>query len=94
HIADVGNMHKVEVGDAQSIFKMNNAGVIDLIGTDKITLKVGSSSIEITKNAITVKADTVNIEGVSLTNVGKAAGNPGMVVDGNVTIKGAQVDIN
>ncbi|QIY90832.1 type VI secretion system Vgr family protein [Chryseobacterium gallinarum] len=94
HIADVGNTHKVEVGKGKSVFKMDNAGVIDLTGAQKISIKVGSSSIEITKDTITVKADTVNIEGVSITNVGKAKGNPGMVVDGNVTIKGGQVDIN
>ncbi|WP_435384133.1 bacteriophage T4 gp5 trimerisation domain-containing protein [Chryseobacterium tructae] len=94
HTADVGNTHKVDVGKGKSVFKMDNAGVIDLTGAEKITIKVGNSSIEISKTAITVKADTVNIEGISLTNVGKKAGNPGIVIDGNVTVKGAQVDIN
>ncbi|MCQ9637709.1 phage baseplate assembly protein V [Chryseobacterium sp. WG23] len=91
---NVGCKHTTNVGEGQSILTMGNDGVIDLKGAEKVTLKVGSSSIEITKDQITVKADTVNIEGVSITNVGKAKGSPGMVVDNNVTIKGTQVDIN
>ncbi|AZA82588.1 Vgr family protein [Chryseobacterium lactis] len=91
---NVGCKHTTDVGKGQSILTMGSDGVIDLNGAAKVTLKVGTSSIEITKDTITVKADTVKIEGKSLTNIGRENGTPGMVIDDNVTIKGGQVDIN
>lgn len=91
---NVGSKHTTDVGEGQSVLTMGKDGVIDLSGAEKVTLKVGESYIEITGTSITVKSDTVNIEGVTTTNVGKKGGSPGMVVDSNVTIKGGQVDIN
>ena len=89
-----GATHCTDVGKGQSVLTMGKDGVIDLNGATKVTLKVGDSYIEITGSSITVKSQTVNIEGVSTTNVGKKGGSPGMVVNSNVTIKGGQVDIN
>ena len=94
HNIDVGNTHTTDVGKGASKLTMSNGGVIELSGNSSITLKVGSSSIVIDGTSITVKAETVNIEGTSTTSVGKAGGNPGMVVTSNVVIKGGEVDIN
>lgn len=91
---NVGCKHTTDVGEGQSILTMGNDGVIDLNGATKVTLKVGESYIEITGTSITIKSQTVNIEGTSTTNVGKKDGNPGMVVNSNVKIRGGQVDIN
>jgi type VI secretion system secreted protein VgrG len=85
HIADVGNTHKVSVGGENSVFKMDNAGVIDLTGIDKITLKVGSSEIVITGTKITVTSAEVEIKG---TGAAKA------VFNGSTTITGTTVEIN
>lgn len=90
----VGCKHTTDVGKGQSVLTMGKDGVIDLSGAEKVTLKVGESYIEITGTSITVKSDTVHIEGVTTTNVGKKGGSPGMVVNSNVIIKGGQVDIN
>jgi len=84
HIADVGNTHKVEVGKGKSVFTMDNAGVIDLTGIDKITLKVGSSEIIITGTKISVTSSEVDIK----------AGNATANFKGNTKITGGQVDIN
>jgi phage baseplate assembly protein gpV len=43
---------------------------------------------------VTIEGTTTKIIGNTLTEVGKPKGTTGMVVDGNVTIKGGQVDIN
>ncbi|WP_100077532.1 type VI secretion system Vgr family protein [Chryseobacterium camelliae] len=91
---NAGSKHCTDVGKGQSILNMDKNGVIDLNGATKVTLKVGESYIEITGTAITIKSDTVNVEGGTLTNVGKTGGSPGMVVNSNVTITGGQVDIN
>ncbi|WP_294219549.1 phage baseplate assembly protein V [uncultured Chryseobacterium sp.] len=91
---NAGSKHCTDVGKGQSILTMDKNGVIDLNGATKVTLKVGESYIEITGTAITIKSDTVNVEGGTLTNVGKTGGSPGMVVNSNVTITGEQVDIN
>ncbi|MDR6516581.1 uncharacterized protein involved in type VI secretion and phage assembly [Chryseobacterium camelliae] len=91
---NAGSKHCTDVGKGQSILTMDKNGVIDLNGATKVTLKVGESYIEITGTAITIKSDTVNVEGGTLTNVGKTGGSPGMVVNSNVTITGGQVDIN
>lgn len=84
HIADVGNTHKVEVGKGKSVFTMDNAGVIDLTGIDKITLKVGSSEIVITGTKISITSSEVDIK----------AGNAAANFKGNTKITGGQVDIN
>lgn len=91
---NAGAKHSTDVGKGQSVLTMDKDGVIDLNGAQKVTLRVGDSYIEITGTSITVKSDTINIEGVTTTNVGKKAGSPGMVVNSNVTITGGKVDIN
>ncbi|MBD3907185.1 phage baseplate assembly protein V [Chryseobacterium sp. Ch-15] len=84
HIADVGNTHKVAVGGENSVFKMDNAGVIDLTGVSKITLKVGSSEIVITGTKISITSSEVDIK------AGSATAN----FKGDTKITGGQVDIN
>lgn len=84
HIADVGNTHKVSVGKDQSVFTMDNAGVIDLTGAQKITIKVGNSEIIITGTKVSIKSDEIDING------GGATAN----FKGLTKITGSQVDIN
>ncbi|WP_435523827.1 hypothetical protein [Chryseobacterium indoltheticum] len=84
HIADVGNTHKVTVGDENSVFKMDNTGTIDLTGIKQITLKVGSSVIKITTNKIAITSEEVDING------GGATAN----LKKKTVIKGTTVDIN
>lgn len=84
HIADVGNTHKVSVGKDQSVFTMDNAGVIDLTGGQKITIKVGNSEIIITGTKVSIKSDEIDING------GGATAN----FKGLTKITGSQVDIN
>lgn len=98
---NAGTKHCTDVGEGQSVLTMDKDGVIDLSGATKVTLKVGDSSIEITGSGITVYSQNVTVEGKttkiigsSLTEVGKTGGDPGMVVDNNIKIKGIQVDIN
>ena len=93
-IVNVTTKSTHDVGAGQSVLTMGSDGIIDLTGAMKLTLKVGGSTIEITDTAITLKSATINVEGSTKTNVGKTGGNPGMVVDGNVTITGGKVDIN
>ncbi|STD05772.1 Uncharacterised protein [Chryseobacterium carnipullorum] len=64
---------------------MDNAGVINLTGVDKITLKVGSSEIKITGTKITITSAEVEIKG---TGTAKA------IFNGSTTITGTSVDIN
>ena len=84
HIANVGNTHKVSVGKDQSVFTMDNAGVIDLTGAQKITIKVGNSEIIITGTKVSIKSDEIDING------GGATAN----FKGLTKITGSQVDIN
>ncbi|WP_288442635.1 phage baseplate assembly protein V [uncultured Chryseobacterium sp.] len=84
HISDVGNTHKVSVGKDQSVFTMDNAGVIDLTGAQKITIKVGNSEIIITGTKVSIKSDEIDING------GGATAN----FKGLTKITGSQVDIN
>lgn len=84
HISDVGNTHKVSVGKDQSVFTMDNAGVIDLTGAQKITIKVGNSEIVITGTKVSIKSDEIDING------GGATAN----FKGLTKITGSQVDIN
>ncbi|MDR6461454.1 uncharacterized protein involved in type VI secretion and phage assembly [Chryseobacterium vietnamense] len=84
HIADVGNTHKVSVGKDQSVFTMDNAGVIDLTGAQKITIKVGNSEIVITGTKVSIKSDEIDISG------GGATAN----FKGITKITGSEVDIN
>ncbi|BFO66668.1 phage baseplate assembly protein V [Chryseobacterium sp. S0630] len=84
HISDVGNTHKVSVGKDQSVFTMDNAGVIDLTGAQKITIKVGNSEIIITGTKVSIKSDEIDISG------GGATAN----FKGLTKITGSQVDIN
>lgn len=80
----MGNTHKVAVGGENSVFKMDNAGVIDLTGVSKITLKVGSSEIVITGTKISITSSEVDIK------AGSATAN----FKGDTKITGGQVDIN
>lgn len=84
HIADVGGKHKVEVGQGKSVLTMDNNGVIDLTGIDKITLKVGSSEIIITGTKISITSSEVDIK----------AGNATANFKGDTKITGGKVDIN
>ncbi|MCE3075696.1 phage baseplate assembly protein V [Chryseobacterium gwangjuense] len=83
HIADVGNKHQVDVGK-KSIFTMDSAGVIDLTGAQKITIKVGSSEIVITGTKISITSTEVDIK------AGSATAN----FKGDTKITGGLVDIN
>lgn len=94
HHVTAGNKHSTNVGKGQSVLTMGDDGVIDLSGTSKVILKVGSSTITIDGESITVKSKTVNVEGSSTTNVGKAKGSPGMIVTSEVKITGKDVFIN
>ncbi len=79
----------------QSMFKMDNAGNIEFMGKTSLTITVGESSFTMKKDGtIELVGKCVNVVGKDVTQVGKAGGNPGMVVDDNVTIKGKEVDIN
>ena len=107
HTINTGSTHKVNVGSkkeggANAVFSMDSGGNVEVTCDTNITLKTGESSITMTSTGdITIKGVNVTIEGTTtkiigntLTEVGKPKGTTGMVVDGNVTIKGGQVDIN
>ncbi|WP_228028557.1 type VI secretion system Vgr family protein [Donghicola mangrovi] len=69
---------------------------ITLTGKSKLTLKVGSSSIEMTSSGITIKATNLTLEATQLTGKGSAkfalSGGQGSVqATGPLTLKGAQL---
>ena len=79
----------------ESILKMDSAGNITLDGKTSLTITIGASKLEMKADGtINLSGKTVTIVGSDKTEVGKAGGKPGMVVDGNVTIVGGKVDIN
>lgn len=84
HSCEVGSQHKTDVGKGNSCLTMDKDGVIDLTGTNKVTLKVGASYIEITGSKISISSPEVDING------GGATAN----FKKKTTIKGSQVDIN
>lgn len=107
HTINTGSTHTVNVGSKEgggsnAVFSMDSGGNVKVTCDTNITLETGSSSITMTSTGdITIKGVNVTIEGTTtkiigntLTEVGKPKGTTGMVVDGNVTIKGGQVDIN
>lgn len=58
-----GNLAKTNVGNGNSVLTMNKDGIIDLSSQEKITLKVGGSTITITSNNIKLESPTVDIDG-------------------------------
>jgi uncharacterized protein involved in type VI secretion and phage assembly len=90
-----------ESPDGQACLKMDKDGNITLEGKTKIILKVGDSEIEITADKIkeksteiTLDSETAAIIGSKLTEIGKEGADPGIKIDGSVTVKGGEVDIN
>ncbi|MCT2561780.1 type VI secretion system Vgr family protein [Chryseobacterium herbae] len=59
----VGDTHKTDVGKGQSVLTMGKDGVIDLSSLDKLTLKVGDNSIEISTAGIKVNGAKIEITG-------------------------------
>ncbi|MDR2270463.1 MAG: phage baseplate assembly protein V [Sphingobacterium sp.] len=59
----VGDTHKTDVGNGQSVLTMGKDGVIDLSSLDKLTLKVGDNSIEISTAGIKVNGAKIEITG-------------------------------
>lgn len=58
-----GNMHKTDVGKGNSVLTMGKDGVIDLSSIEKLTLKVGGNSIEISTAGIKVNGGKIEITG-------------------------------
>jgi type VI secretion system secreted protein VgrG len=82
-------------GAPNSFFKMDNAGNITFTGKNSLTITIGNSSFTMMKDGtINLSGKKIQIVGSEKTEVGKAGGNAGMVVDTNVTIKGKDVNIN
>ncbi|MCA6068468.1 phage baseplate assembly protein V [Chryseobacterium sp. RG1] len=71
---NVGCQHKTDVGEGQSVLTMGKDGVIDLSGAQKVTLKVGSSFIEITSDSIKLQSSNVIISGSSAVTVDNSSG--------------------
>jgi type VI secretion system secreted protein VgrG len=107
---DIGNNHTIniatkstiDVGKGNSSFTMDNKGKVSIKSSKEIKLETGSSSVTMDESGnITIKGINITIEGTNtkiigstLTELGKTGAVPGVKVDGNVTIKGEQVDIN
>ncbi|MET3038497.1 phage baseplate assembly protein V [Chryseobacterium sp. NRRL B-14859] len=107
---DIGNKHTIniatkstiDVGKGNSTFTMDNKGKVSIKSSKEIKLETGSSSVTMDESGnITIKGINITIEGTNtkiigstLTELGKTGAVPGVKVDGNVTIKGEQVDIN
>ncbi|WP_323134622.1 phage baseplate assembly protein V [Chryseobacterium salipaludis] len=96
-----GGLHCTDVGEGQSVLTMGKDGIIDLKGATKVTFKVSESYIEITGTGIMIKSanitadgETTKIIGTEKATLGSYEGDPGVVVNSNVTIKGGEVDIN
>ncbi len=59
----VGDTHKTDVGNGKSVLTMGKDGVIDLSSLEKVTLKVGQNSIEISTAGIKVNGAKIEITG-------------------------------
>ncbi|WP_454045066.1 type VI secretion system Vgr family protein [Chryseobacterium sp. Marseille-Q8038] len=59
----VGDTHKTDVGNGQSVLTMGKDGVIDLSSLEKLTLKVGDNSLEISTAGIKVNGTKIEITG-------------------------------
>ncbi|AFJ08530.1 putative phage-like baseplate assembly protein [Prevotella intermedia 17] len=60
---NAGGSASTNVGKGSSILQMDKNGIIDLSAQDKITLKVGNSTITITGESIKLKSKMVDIDG-------------------------------
>ena len=93
--------HTNNVGKGKSVLTMDNGGVIDLSGMEKITLKVGSSTITLVDGQITISSGIiavgattgVGINGKSVVTI-ESGGTIQSTSSGVTTIKGSEVDIN
>lgn len=107
HTINTGSTHTVNVGSKEgggsnAVFSMDSGGNVKVTCDTNITLETGKSSITMTNTGdikikginVTIEGETTKIIGSTLTEMGKAGGEPGVKVNGNVTIKGGQVDIN
>jgi len=102
HTTNVGTKTTINVGKGKSEITMDNTGKVSITSTKEIKLETGSSSVTMDESGnITIKGINITIEGTNtkiigstLTELGKTGAVPGVKVDGNVTIKGEQVDIN
>ncbi|MCV9930472.1 phage baseplate assembly protein V [Flavobacterium sp. LS1R49] len=69
----------------QAMLKMDNDGIIVLDGKTSITLKVGESSIFITKEKITLSSTIIEVKG---------SGTAKAVFNGTTVITGSEIDMN
>jgi len=93
HDVNAGSQHKTKVGkEGESTLTMNAAGVIDLSGKSKVTIKVSETSfIEITGTSITVKSDNVIVSGKDTIDISSKNNHIG---GGPTKIDGGDVFIN
>ena len=99
HQVNAGCQHATNVGKGASTLTMDSNGVIDLSGKSKVTIKVGSSTIMLTENDISINGTTIKIignnniiTGLSNTKIDGATAN--IETSGLITIKGSETDIN
>ncbi|MGG5210053.1 type VI secretion system Vgr family protein [Chryseobacterium sp. MIQD13] len=96
---NVSTNSTINVGKGKSKITMDNAGKINITSAAEIKLETGGSSITMDKSGnITIKGTNITIEGTntkvigsSLAQIGKKEADPGISVDGNVTIKGGKI---
>ena len=84
--------YKIDIEKALTI----DADSITLTGNKKITLKVGSSQIEISSSGIKVKSGTVTLDATNLTAKGKSSfkisgANGTVQASANLNLKGLQL---
>lgn len=92
----------IDVGKGKSKITMDNAGKVNITSAKEIKFETGSSSVTMDESGnitikginITIEGTTTKIIGSALTELGKSGAVAGVKIDGNVTIKGEQVDIN
>lgn len=96
---NVSTNSTINVGKGKSKITMDNAGKINITSATEIKLETGGSSITMDQSGnITIKGTNITIEGTntkvigsSLAQIGKKEADPGISVDGNVTIKGGKI---
>lgn len=96
---DKGNLAvELGMGNESHAIKMGNVtikcdlGSVTIEAMQKITLKVGANSIEVSQQGVTIKGIMVNVEGTAMTNV--KAPMTSVKGDGMVQVQGGVVMIN
>ncbi len=77
---------QIEISDSAKSIKISGGNTIELSANTKISLEVGSASIEMTSTGVTIKGATVKAEATGIAELKSSAGA--------VTIKGLTVGIN